>query len=89
MQPVQSDAEAHYFTSEEDGELSVDIVTAVAAVKGVDPLEMRPLNDVLDGDALDQLIRSMATDADGAVSFRLAGCDVYVHADGGIVVYGE
>ncbi|WP_164974731.1 HalOD1 output domain-containing protein [Halegenticoccus tardaugens] len=88
MPPAKSDTEAHHFSYAEEGEVSVDVVTAVAEVIGDDPLEMKPLRDVLDPDALDELIRSMA-DTEGTVSFELAGCEVSVRGDGGIVVYDD
>ncbi|MDF9744015.1 HalOD1 output domain-containing protein [Natrinema salsiterrestre] len=63
------------------------IVRGVAAVTGTDPMEMRPLYDVLDPEAVNQFV----THASGRgrptrLSFRFEDCAVAVHADGRVVV---
>lgn len=69
--------------------VSQRVVAAVADARDVDPLELPPLYDVIDPDALDQLF---AQDARGSekgprrVIFVVAGCEVVVHSDGGVDV---
>lgn len=67
----------------ETGEqLSLEIVTAVAAKTGREPSEMEPLHNVVDTDALDRLFRG----ANGRVSFPYEGYHVVVEADGTVTV---
>lgn len=56
------------------------IVRAVASVRDQDPLSLEPLYDVLDPDALDSLVVLEAS-TDVTLSFRYAGCMVWVDAD--------
>ena len=61
------------------------VVTAVAEETGVDPMELDPLYNVVDSDALNTLLRSHEPGADGAlleVEFVFAGCEVRVTSDG-------
>lgn len=62
--------------------LSTDIALAVAEVSGCDPTELRPLNDFIAADALDQLFarRSQGDDSD-RVSFSYQGYQVTVYRD--------
>lgn len=65
------------------------VVEAVAEATGDDPLEMRPLYDTVDTDALDTVFEPTGGALDGRsgrVSFRFNGCDVTVHSDGRTVV---
>ena len=65
------------------------VVRAVADAKDVGPLDLDPLNTVVDADALDRLVDSMAVDADDPidlVQFAYSGCRVTVVGDGSIVV---
>lgn len=63
---------------------SIGVLEAVTAATGTPATDLRPLYEVVDPDALDDLFRPSAGDghANGAVSFRYAGCTVTVHADG-------
>lgn len=68
-----------------DGKISERVVTAVADALDVDSLELPPLYDVIDPDALDQLFEhgfSAGKSGPGRVSFTMAGCEVVVHGDG-------
>ncbi|SNZ17036.1 hypothetical protein SAMN06269185_2860 [Natronoarchaeum philippinense] len=56
------------------------VVSAVAAETDRDQSQMPPLYDAVDPDALDALLDRPST----AITFRYAGRDVTVHADGGI-----
>lgn len=69
---------------------SVSVVETVAEATGTEPANMQPLYEVVDPDALDEL---MEPDLDRPglsrsiyVTFRFEDCDVAVHADGRTVV---
>lgn len=66
--------------------LAAAILRRVAATAEVDPLVLPALYDVIDPDALDALVASMA---DGEVSFAYSGWRVSVDSQGGITVSGE
>lgn len=69
--------------------VSMAVVEAVAAAEDVDPLELEPLNDTIDPDALDTLFSS-ATNQNGVaieeVSLTFGGRDVTVRDTGELVV---
>lgn len=67
--------------------LTEALVLAVADVKGVDPLELDPLYDDVDLEALERLVRRGA-DASASVeaTFAVQGCDVTVTAAGTLTV---
>lgn len=62
------------------------VITAVAAAKDVDPLDLdQRLNDVVDPDALDRIFGETATGrrrSAGHVAFVMEGCEVVVTASG-------
>lgn len=55
------------------------VVDAVASNTGREPLELPPLYDAIDPDALEALVGRMA---DGEIVFSYAGCEVTVANDG-------
>lgn len=65
---------------------SYTVISAVSEVTGTEPEALESLYDVVDADALDQLVYGMdsraVSSADGQVEFRYAGCNVTVYADG-------
>lgn len=70
---------------------SYTVVSAVAAVTGRSPREMRPLNEVVDADALDQLFSSRglgesSKSTKGVLAFDYERCTVWVYPDGRVVV---
>ncbi|EMA59365.1 hypothetical protein C469_12071 [Halorubrum lipolyticum DSM 21995] len=73
---------------DDSGSPSTAVVEAVATATGRDPLEMPPLYDTLDVDALDGLLTADRTGDDGtvAVSFRYDGAYVWVDSGGAIEV---
>ena len=79
---------SHEASSDEDVPTYVEVVEAVAAEKGVDPLALEPpLYDVLDPEALDALYGSpVDSGATLRVRFSYAGCTVVVDAEGRIDV---
>jgi hypothetical protein len=65
------------------------VVRAVSSRLGVDSLDLPPLYDAVDPDALDALFSDppgMSWSRTGTVSFEYATCTVFVHGDGTIVV---
>lgn len=57
------------------------VVTAVSALTGTDPMELEPLYDVVDVDALDDLFAPKANGSPrsgGTISFTYCGCRVTV-----------
>lgn len=71
------------FDAEEDGEPSISIVSAVAAATDQDPVEMEPLANVIDTDALDVLVSSDNPDSNLVhISFVYEGTHVTVDSSG-------
>lgn len=68
--------------------VGVAVVEAVAEVKGVDMLDVGPLHDVVDMDALDAIFSrdNGATRRDLQVTFPLDGTEVTVYETGEVVV---
>lgn len=69
----------------DDEVTSQAVVTAVAEETGTDPMELDPLFNVVDSDALNTLLSSHDAGSDGAlleVEFTYAGCEVRVASDG-------
>lgn len=64
------------------------VVEALADAKGVDPLELDPLYEVIDPDALDALFDGAAADGrrQGRIEFRTAGYRVEVTSTGRVHV---
>lgn len=58
--------------------VSERVIQKVATASGTDALELPPLWDAIEPDALDALVEEMA---DGEVSFAYAGYDVTVASD--------
>lgn len=71
------------------GAVSERVVHAVARARDVDPLELDPLYDTVDPDALDKLFDSSTasdTTVQGRIVFGMAGCKVTVYSDGRVDV---
>lgn len=68
--------------------LSTTVISAVAAITGIEPTRLEPLYQRVDPDALDSLFRPREeTERTGcSLSFVLAGCEVTVHGRGEIVI---
>lgn len=63
------------------GGASEAVIRAIAEAKGVDPLDLDPLYDRIDLDAVDRLFASADVPV-GRLTFDVAGCRVRVRADG-------
>jgi hypothetical protein len=74
--------------TEPDGPVSARVVEAVARTSGVDPLELPPLQNAVDTDALDALYARASDDAGSAPAMRFsyAGYRVHVRPATGIEV---
>ncbi|WP_254863964.1 HalOD1 output domain-containing protein [Halovivax gelatinilyticus] len=70
------------------GDVSETVVMTVAEAKGVDPLELDPLYDVIDPDALNSLFQPSvgSPPAPMDLRFSMAGCEVVVRGDGEVLV---
>lgn len=77
--------EKYHFTITESSP-SIAVIEAMALVTEQDPLDMEPLADVIDPDALDQLL---SRDNTVVLSFRWEGHDVQVFNSGDIIVSGS
>lgn len=73
---------------EADSEVSpsVVVIKALAIAKGVDPLEMDPLYDVIDVEAVDRLFQNENSEvvSPKTLSFAVDGWNVFVRDDGSI-----
>lgn len=75
--------------SAESTSVSEEVVSAVAAARGLDPTDLDPLFEAIDPDALDDLY-----DRNGwgraqpsvRVEFTYCGCEVVVNGDGSVAV---
>ena len=66
---------------------SLRVVDALAEATDTDPLELEPLYNVVDPEALDRLFRADA-DIPASVRFEYEGHTVEVRSDGTVVVDG-
>ncbi|MFB6122436.1 MAG: HalOD1 output domain-containing protein [Haloferacaceae archaeon] len=71
-----------------DGSPVVTVVEVVADVAGVDPTALPPLQHRIDPDVINKFVASAASDTNGTANlcFTYAGWNVFVRADGTIVV---
>lgn len=68
--------------------LSETVIQAVAAVRGVDPVDLEPLYATIDPDLIDGLAAdaTRTTPSPAELRFTWAGCTVTASAGGGVVV---
>lgn len=67
-----------------DGEIATEqVIRTVAETTGTDPLELPPLYNTIDPDALDTLVEGMTT---GSISFTYTGCNITVQSDGTVSI---
>lgn len=64
-------------------ELVFDILESVAEREDVDPLDLPPLGDVVDTDALNALLRGRTM---VSASFEYCGYEVHVDSEGGVSI---
>lgn len=73
-------------------EFVVELVVALAAVTGVDPLEVDPLAPAVDTERLEACVAALNGDrprVEGTVTFDAAGCEVTVLAGQVVIVAPE
>ena len=58
--------------------LSRTVYGAVAEVKGVDPLDLPPLAQVIDGESLDKFVAQSSDKVTFSIQFEYAGCRVTI-----------
>ena len=66
--------------SRESGRASDAVIRAIAEARGVDPLELEPIQEHIDLDAVDRLFASAGSD--GRLIVDVAGCRVRLQSDG-------
>lgn len=69
---------------ESERSLSTSVVMGVAAILELDPVELDPLYEQMDGDALDALFTDEEVRRGTAVAFRYEGIWVTIHEDGDV-----
>ncbi|WP_317175806.1 HalOD1 output domain-containing protein [Halomontanus rarus] len=62
------------------------VVSAVAEASGADPLELPPLGDAIDPDALNELFTVRSESTVAKVTFEYAGYDITVRGNGEVQV---
>ena len=74
------------YETDSDRSPAVAVADALAEADGVDAMDLPPLYDVIDPDALDALFaeRGQSADAETVVSFRFGRWNVFVGSDGRI-----
>ena len=65
---------------------SLAVVKAIAAVEGVDPLDMEPLGTTVDLEALDSVLRSGIGKSDPTVTLRIRGYEIILYSSGRLVL---
>ena len=71
-----------------DEELSTTVASVLSEVTSGEPFAIRPLDEVIDADALDRLFSPSGESLrlGGHVEFEFEECDVTVHGNGRIVI---
>jgi len=86
---VLSDSGVAVYSREPDELPSTSVIEAVADVTGTDTTALPSLYASIDTDALDDLVGERSespTSGNVCITFRFAGCDVAVCADGRTIV---
>ncbi|MBX0287043.1 HalOD1 output domain-containing protein [Haloarcula salinisoli] len=90
LEPLESQtgAERHRFEYNRDmTTASMAVVAALSEVTETDPMELQPLHETIDTDALDAFMSGRPADSDAiAVTLQLAGYTVTVYGDGEVAV---
>lgn len=79
---------AHQYEWTASTEPSLAVIEAVSDALEIDPLDLEPLGEYVDPDALDALFLE-PNSMQGVVSFPFASQFVAVHSDGRIFVYSS
>lgn len=73
-------------TDSSDDAISRRVIDAVAETKGVDALDLDPLYDTIDPDALDVLFGDDASRSSTELRFEFEGCEVLIEGDGEVSI---
>lgn len=65
--------------------LVVEVVSLVSEAKGIEPLELPPLAETIDPEAIERILESDVNES-ATVRFEYAGCEIGVTANGEIFV---
>ncbi len=84
----QADPDTYRFAYDQDTTTpSMAVVAALSEVVDADPIELDPLHDAVDTDALDVLVHGpAATNGDVSVSFPVAEYAVTIHSPGVVTI---
>ena len=82
--PAEDRYRASYDLEEIDPSLAV--VKAIAAVEGVDPLDMEPLGTTVDLEALDSVLQSGTGTSDPTITLRIRGYEIILYSSGLLVL---
>ncbi|WP_255170833.1 HalOD1 output domain-containing protein [Natrononativus amylolyticus] len=69
--------------------VSVDIISAVARISGIDPLEMTPLYSQTDPELIEALYAARCDESieiDGPIEITVADCRVSIERDGSLLI---
>ncbi|MFT4958494.1 MAG: hypothetical protein ACI9PP_002126 [Halobacteriales archaeon] len=80
--PIESETDDRHISTEHRRP-SMAVIDAVAAELSVDPVDMGPLADEIDPDALNDLVDSMDS---GRITFPFEGFEVTVDSDGEVSI---
>lgn len=67
---------------ESDGPIAIAVAQGVAAVTGEEPTDIQPVYEVVDPDALDEIVAAIREERHGEVQFVLDDCEVTIKASG-------
>lgn len=70
----------------DDRSPAVAVVKLITDVEETDPAELPPLADTIDPDVINTFVGSTKPDSEGALCFTYSGWNIFVRADGTIVV---
>jgi hypothetical protein len=70
----------------DDRSPAVAVVEIVADVEETDPVALPTLADTIDPDVIDAFVATTGSDSEGALCFTYSGWNVFVRANGKIVV---
>lgn len=81
-------ADSYYVACESSELASTNVVLSIAALEGVGPIDLPPLAETVDPDALNRVF-SLSAEVNGSISFEYAGYDVTVSSDGKLEIVPE
>jgi hypothetical protein len=90
VEPRPADTEGEYeLTIDEDVNVCVTVVLAIAKIQGIDPVELPPLHDVQDPDKIAQMVSMLISSDDitaGTLTFAYYEHEVTVDPSGNVTI---